>query len=209
MRLDFLINKISSGQAVNDLNWLRLRNWRETLAMVFDPPLRRLALENITNIDIDFEGDNPVQALLMAAWIADRLNWTLELSEQVNKENFYGKFRRANGGVTSINLVPLPVGIPSIHPGQIIGMRIICKPSSHPEGDLCVILASKSGECMRLESGGMANMELLEEVVPIQKNSVEMDVARLLSSSRGTTSPLLSSAAPIASKLLQLAKANL
>ena len=57
---------------------------------------------------------------------------------------------------------------------------------------------------MRLEAGGMASMELVEEVVPIQSNSVEMDVARLLSSSRGTTSPLLASATPLADKLLQL-----
>ena len=59
---------------------------------------------------------------------------------------------------------------------------------------------------MRLEAGGMASMELLEEVVPIQSNPVEMDVARLLSSSRGTTSPLLSASAPIAAKLLDLAQ---
>ena len=55
---------------------------------------------------------------------------------------------------------------------------------------------------MRLEAGGMASMELLEEVVPNQMNSVEMDVARLLSSSRGNTSPLLANAAPLAAKLL-------
>ena len=69
---------------------------------------------------------------------------------------------------------------------------------------MCVILASESGECMRLEAGGMASMELLEEVVPVQSNSVEMDVARLLRSSRGSTSPLLSASAPIADKILKL-----
>jgi len=57
---------------------------------------------------------------------------------------------------------------------------------------------------MRLEAGGMASMELLEEVVPIQNTSVEADVACLLETSRGSTSPLLSNAAPIAAKLLQL-----
>ena len=56
---------------------------------------------------------------------------------------------------------------------------------------------------MRLEAGGMASMELFEEVVPIQSNSVEMDVARLLSSSRGSTSPLLSTAAPLAIQFLK------
>jgi glucose-6-phosphate dehydrogenase assembly protein OpcA len=35
--LDLLVERIGAGQAVNDLNWLRLRGWRESLAMVFDP----------------------------------------------------------------------------------------------------------------------------------------------------------------------------
>ena len=59
---------------------------------------------------------------------------------------------------------------------------------------------------MRLEAGGMARMELIEQVVPIQKNSLEMDVARLLSSSRGTTSPLLEKATAIATKMLNFIK---
>ena len=98
----------------------------------------------------------------------------------------------------------LPVGNPSIHPGQIIGLRLICKPEKDHEEGLCVILASESGECMRLEAGGMASMELLEEVVPIQNNPVENDVALLLESSRGSTSPLLSNAAPLAKRMLKI-----
>jgi glucose-6-phosphate dehydrogenase assembly protein OpcA len=39
--LDLLVERIERGQAVNDLNWLRLRTWRESLAMVFDPPAAR------------------------------------------------------------------------------------------------------------------------------------------------------------------------
>ena len=62
---------------------------------------------------------------------------------------------------------------------------------------------------MRLEAGGMASMELIEQVVPIQKNSVEMDVARLLSSSRGNSSPLLAAAVPLANELLTLSKSSL
>lgn len=36
--LDLLESRVASGQPVNDLNWLRQRAWRESLAMVFDPP---------------------------------------------------------------------------------------------------------------------------------------------------------------------------
>ncbi len=200
--LELLITRIHSGQAVNDLNWLRLRSWRETLAMVFDPPHRRQALQNVIRLDIDFEGDHPVQALLLAAWISNRLNWNLEASNKKEGNTIQAKFKRPDGVFVEVILIPLPVGNPSIHPGQIVGMRLICKSNKSSHKPMCVILASESGECMRLEAGGMASMELLEEVVPNQQNSVEMDVARLLSSSRGTTSPLLAASAPIAAKIL-------
>ena len=81
---------------------------------------------------------------------------------------------------------------------------MICKDDLEPQKAICVILGAESSECMRLEAGGMASMELFEQVVPMQINTLEMDVARLLSSSRGTTSPLLEAAAPLASKLFNL-----
>ena len=42
----------NSNKAINDLNWVRLKNWRESLAMIFDPPSRRPILDHITDIDI-------------------------------------------------------------------------------------------------------------------------------------------------------------
>ena len=202
--LDILQEKINSSQVVNDLNWLRLRTWRETLAMVFDPPERRDTLSKVVNLDIDIEGNHFVQGLLLASWIADKLNW--KLKEEVSKDgnSINTKFIRSDNQIVNFRLMPLPVGKPSVHPGQIIGLRLICKQDIKHKSGLCVILASESGECMRLEAGGMASMELLEEVVPIQNIPVEMDVARLLETSRGSTSPLLSNAAPLAKKILNL-----
>ncbi len=202
--LHLLKSLVNTGQAVSDLNWLRLRSWRETLAMVFDPPCRRSALNQVERLDIDIEGDNPVQGLLLAAWIADRLNWKLISSDDMKTEGITAKFQKPDESNLIFNLIPLPVGKPSMHPGQIVGIRMICKQAKQPQKAICVILAAESGECMRLEAGGMASMELLEEVVPIQVDTAEMDVARLLASSRGSTSPLLASAAPIAAKLLSL-----
>ncbi len=206
--LNFLQEKIKKGQAINDLNWLRLRTWRETLAMVFDPLLRRKALESVVKLDIDIEGNHPVQGLLLTAWIADRLNWKLLECTTNEVGLLQGKFERFDKTIITSTLTPLPIGHPSIHPGAIVGLRLICEPNQKPKDAICVILAAESGECMRLEAGGMARMELIEEVVPSQSNSLEMDVARLLSSSRGSTSPLLASAAPIANKLLNLSKSN-
>jgi hypothetical protein len=96
--------------------------------------------------------------------------------------------------------MPVPVGVPKLHPGAIVGLRLICqRPGGSP---LCVILCSESGGCMRLESGGMASMELAEEVVPLPNESEAMEMARLLSGGHDSTNPLLAAAAPIAAKLL-------
>ena len=202
--LNLLLQRIKSGQAVNDLNWLRLRGWRETLAMVFDPLQRRNALSNLEKIDIDIDGTQSVQGLLLAAWIADRLNWKLKSCVSSTKDLIKVNFIRPDKTLVEVSLTYLPIGKPSINPGQIVGLRLIARCKKTKENDICVILASESGECMRLEAGGMARMELIEQVVPIQKSSLENDVARLLSSSRGNTSPLLASATPIATEMLDL-----
>ena len=203
--LDVLVQRIAMGQAVNDLNWLRLRSWRESLAMVFDPPSRRDALNHVVQLDIDVEGNHPVKGLLLAAWIADRLGWHLENSfviptGEASGDGFGAEFQRTDGESVRFRLMPVPVGVPKAHPGALVGLRLICAPEQRPP--LCVILCSESGGCMRLESGGMASMELAEEVVPLPNESEEMEVARLLGGGHDTTNPLLAAAVPLAAKLL-------
>ncbi|KZR62852.1 glucose-6-phosphate dehydrogenase assembly protein OpcA [Prochlorococcus sp. MIT 1306] len=200
--IELLKAHVEAGPAVNDLNWLRLRTWREHLAMVFDPPHRRNALNHVDQLEIDVEGHHPVQGLLLAAWIADRLGWQLKAAQKIKGEGIAAEFRRTDGTTVQFRLMPVPMGQPSIHPGQIVGVRLICKPDAQLEHAVCVILCAESGGCMRLEAGGMASMELIEEVVPMQVASVEMDVARLLAGGHNTTTPLLAAAAPLAAKLL-------
>ena len=197
--LDLLRDRVESGQAVNDLNWLRLRSWHETLAMVFDPPHRRDALSHIVQFDIDVEGHHPAQGLLLAGWVADRLGWQLEHTE-ATEDGIASRFRRGDGVEVNFHLMSVPMGQPSVHAGQMVGLRLVSQPDNAK--GVCVILCAESGGCMRLEGGGMASMELLEEVVPTQHASPEMDVARLLSGGHDTTNPLLASAAPLAARLL-------
>ena len=197
--LEVLRQRVESGQAVNDLNWLRLRSWRETLAMVFDPPHRRDALSHVTQLDIDVEGHHPAQGLLLAAWIADRLGWTLDTASTVDEETT-AEFHRPDGTAVKVHLMGVPVGQPNLHAGQIVGMRLICQPENSK--GVCVILCADSGGCMRLEGGGMANLELHEDIVPVQHATPEMDVARLLGGGHDSTNPLLAAAAPLAARLL-------
>ncbi len=203
--IDLLVERIEAGQAVNDLNWLRLRTWRESLAMVFDPPTRRDALEHVVQLDIDVEGDHPLKGLLLAAWIADRLGWHLVEAFAVDggvgsPPGIGAEFQRTDGVAVQFRLMPVPVGVPKLHPGALVGLRLICAPQGRPP--LCVILCSESGGCMRLEAGGMASMELAEDVVPLPIESEEMELARLLSGGHDTTNPLLASAARLAARLL-------
>jgi len=201
--IDLLVERIAAGQAVNDLNWLRLRTWRESLAMVFDPPARRNALEHVVQLDIDVEGDHPLKGLLLAAWIADRLGWHLVDSyavEEGGESGIGAEFQRTDGISVQFRLMPVPVGSPKLHPGALVGLRLICAPEGRPP--LCVILCSESGGCMRLEAGGMASMELAEDVVPLPNESEEMEMARLLAGGHDTTNPLLAAAAQLAARLL-------
>lgn len=202
--IDLLVRCIEAGQAVNDLNWLRLRTWRESLAMVFDPPSRRTALEHVVQLDIDVEGDHPLKGLLLAAWIADRLGWHLVESYVIpgngDGDGVGAAFERTDGAAVQLRLMPVPVGSPKIHPGALVGLRLICAPQER--APLCVILCSESGGCMRLEAGGMASMELAEDVVPLPNESEEKELARLLAGGHDSTNPLLASAAAIAARLL-------
>ena len=56
---------------------------------------------------------------------------------------------------------------------------------------------------MRLEAGGMADMHLIEEVVPNYLSPSETDVSHLLGSSRGNTSPLFENTIRISKEIYE------
>ena len=187
--LKVLNQSIKSNKAINDLNWVRLKSWRESLAMIFDPPSRRPILEHISDIDVDIEGEHIIQALFLISWISDKLEWLFTKIDN-DGEVIKIEFERKNGEKISTCINSVPVGNPSIHSGQVIGLRLISKISEVQENNTCIILGCESVECMRLEAGGMADMQLIEQVVPNSFSSSEFDVSKLLGSSRGNTSPL-------------------
>ena len=198
--LEVICQRAASGQSISDLNWYRLVSWRESLAMVFDMPSRRDALAHVVQLDIDVQGHQPVQGLLMAAWIADRLGWQLEHTSMAEGDGIVGSFRRPDGTPVRFRQMPVPVGSPSTHPGSLVGLRLVCEPKGRTP--LCVILCCETGGCMRLEAGGMARMELVEEVVATTVESAQKEVARTLRGGHNSTNPLLNAAAPLAAKLL-------
>ncbi len=61
-----------------DVNWQRIRPWREFVAQFFDDPANMEYLDTITRVAIDFSAGltgNQSAAVLLMAWLASSLNW--------------------------------------------------------------------------------------------------------------------------------------
>jgi glucose-6-phosphate dehydrogenase assembly protein OpcA len=64
-----------------DLQWSRLRPWRETIAQFFTPYDRRAFLQGISELGIDYAGQgrgNRIAASFITGWIASALGWKLQ-----------------------------------------------------------------------------------------------------------------------------------
>ena len=63
-----------------DVQWARLRAWRESIAQFFTPQDRRHFLGGISELGIDYAGEgrgNRVGAALITGWVASALGWKL------------------------------------------------------------------------------------------------------------------------------------
>jgi glucose-6-phosphate dehydrogenase assembly protein OpcA len=75
------VEKKSARVSFLDLNWARITPWRELIAQCFDQPEARAYLERLQRVTIEFESESPrlaaqgAQALLIAGWLAGRLEW--------------------------------------------------------------------------------------------------------------------------------------
>ena len=85
---------------VVDLAWLRTTPWRERLAASFDLPTRLAALRSVISLEIRHRGGSTASALLLAGWLASRLEWErTPLGVLVGGEDLEGAARRAEGSV--------------------------------------------------------------------------------------------------------------
>ncbi len=100
-------NKRSQGQVgISDINWARLTLWRGLLADFYDVPACQELLEEIDYVRIDYvaPAQSPTsvapQALLIAGWLASRLEWSLaeEQTPAENDETLSFKFSRKQRG---------------------------------------------------------------------------------------------------------------
>jgi glucose-6-phosphate dehydrogenase assembly protein OpcA len=66
---------LSKRVYVVDLAWLRSTPWRERIAAAFDPPARRPQLDQIARVTIRHHPASLAAGMLLAGWLASRLDW--------------------------------------------------------------------------------------------------------------------------------------
>jgi glucose-6-phosphate dehydrogenase assembly protein OpcA len=110
------------NSALSDLNWARTAPWRELIAQFFDVSEYRPYLAGVTTISIEYavhmepvpgkqglsertRATNPIQALLLAAWLKTRLGWKLSTAYQAHEPplamgTYAWQMQRPSGSLT-------------------------------------------------------------------------------------------------------------
>ena len=79
--LSELLKVAHRRMGLGDMQWARLKPWRESIAQFFTPRDRRAFLSGISEVGVDYEGEgrgNRIAASLMTGWMASALGWTLK-----------------------------------------------------------------------------------------------------------------------------------
>jgi glucose-6-phosphate dehydrogenase assembly protein OpcA len=128
------VNKIfqqdnETAVGISDLNWARLTSWRGLLADFYDVPEYRAALEEIGNVRITYVAPKTdqtaiaPQALLMAGWLASRLQWAIKDKPGTQKgERTLLEFSNQRGRTITVEL--LHVKEAGIHPGRLAHVEL-------------------------------------------------------------------------------------
>lgn len=98
-----------------DLTWARTTSWRELIAQSFDHPLTKGLLDRIQRVEIGYDPSAEAQALLIAGWLATRLNWNIsDATATANEMTLNLRSRTSNVTVTLTNTSAAGVGLRSV-----------------------------------------------------------------------------------------------
>lgn len=123
-RLREKYNLISFG----DINWQRIRSWREFIAQFFDDPANLPYLKRITELEIEYSvgfGGNQSQAILLVGWLASVLGWRpVPGSYQRQGLSRSARFvQNEHQVVMNIRVLEQP----DCMPGELTGVRIVAQ----------------------------------------------------------------------------------
>jgi len=81
---------------VVDLAWLRTTPWRERPAASFDPAQRLPELAHLQGVTVRHQQSSAASALLLAGWLASRLDWEAQPLEAANGSGLRGAASRSD-----------------------------------------------------------------------------------------------------------------
>ena len=108
-----------------DLQWARLRAWRESVAQFFTPYDRRAFLGGISELGIDYAGEgrgNRIAAALLTGWIASALGWKLRRATAGTDGLVAATFDAGGGRSVRVEFRPVPQE--DRVPGELNAIRI-------------------------------------------------------------------------------------
>lgn len=114
-----------------DVNWQRIRPWREFTAQFFDDPANMAYLDAISHVEIDFSVNltgNQSSAVLLMAWLASSLGWRV-VPGSYQRDGLYRGARFERQPYDSANAREIEVHIRvreqfDCLPGEITGVRL-------------------------------------------------------------------------------------
>lgn len=107
-----------------DVQWARLRPWRETIAQFFTPMDRRGFLSGISEIGVDYVGEgrgNRIAAALITGWIAAALGWKIKRAAAGTGGAVVARYE---AGHRSVEVDFRPVQKEHLASGEISAIRI-------------------------------------------------------------------------------------
>ncbi len=113
-------------RVASDLNWRRLKYWRRLVAQALDEASAPGAAESITDLTLEHGPHAVVQAWSLAAWLAQRLGWTLQSGKVLSGSEMNWHFRTSKGE-TLVRVQRLSEG-----PPVVARVRLSCSLAGKP-----------------------------------------------------------------------------
>ena len=108
-----------------DLQWSRLRPWREMIAQFFSPVDRRAFLAGISEVGIDYTGEgrgNRIAPAVLAGWLASSLGWKLSRAASGSGGIVMAFYEGAGERSVEVNFRSVPKE--RLLPGELSAVRI-------------------------------------------------------------------------------------
>jgi glucose-6-phosphate dehydrogenase assembly protein OpcA len=106
---------------VVDLAWLRTTPWRERLAASFDLPERLPMLSEVSELDVCHQESSSASGLLLAGWLASRLDWERRPLHDEGRRGLAGSARR-DGAEIAVTLHTIEQDAPGL-----AGVTVSCE----------------------------------------------------------------------------------